>query len=384
MFIFKPSKIIKYIFVLIFVLIIVLSLLNINKYYRENSTFWSRTERIDRHHKAENSGLLNYLSTLVSPRELVQESLGLNLNVPITYLKQEIPLLSFYTPEDLKEAEHTLYENNSSENRDRKPVVKLTFDLRDEERFESTDRENSSKNDSSRSEGSAANNAGQENNNSQKRKQKKVPLIALYHTHTSETYVDDVRANKQGNVAPGKIGNVGRAGQRMADILAEKYNFEVIHTTAVHDKVYHRSYYNSRQTVKKILDKYPDIDILFDIHRDGVKNRAREAYTTRIDGEKMARIMIVVTNGKFDFAHLDLQDRHHVEWNQNLKFAHELAGKMEKMYPGLLKDIRVRETTYNQDLHPQSLLLEIGDYENTTPEVLRSAELMAEVIGEMY
>ena len=92
--------------------------------------------------------------------------------------------------------------------------------------------------------------------------------------------------------------------------------------------------------------------------------------------------MLVVTNGKFDFAHLNLES-HHTQWQQNLTYAKRIAEKMKEMYPGLLQRIEMRDTTYNQDLHPRSLLVEIGDYHNTTHEAVRSARLLADVIASV-
>ncbi|MFW5991748.1 MAG: stage II sporulation protein P [Halanaerobiaceae bacterium] len=218
--------------------------------------------------------------------------------------------------------------------------------------------------------------AGSVNNSNNMR-----PVVALYHSHTSETYIDDPRdQDANGRVFPGNLGQVVRVGQELATILSRKYDFKVIHSTEIHDESYVRSYYNSRKTVKNLLKNEPQLEILFDLHRDGVKSQGREAYTTTFKGKNIARVMIVVTNGKFDFAHLDLEE-HHLQWQQNLNFARTLAAKMEEMYPGLLKRVEIRDTTYNQDLHPQALLLEIGDYQNTTSEALRSAGMVADVIA---
>lgn len=92
--------------------------------------------------------------------------------------------------------------------------------------------------------------------------------------------------------------------------------------------------------------------------------------------------MIVVTNGKFDFARLNLKE-HHQNWKKNLEFAQKMSGKIEEMYPGLLKRLEIRDTTYNQDLHPRALLLEIGDYNNTTTEAINSVRLLADVISSL-
>jgi stage II sporulation protein P len=53
------------------------------------------------------------------------------------------------------------------------------------------------------------------------------------------------------------------------------------------------------------------------------------------------------------------------------------------MYPGLMRPTQVRrDARYNQHLHPNSLLIEIGSVENTLEEALLAAELLANVLAE--
>ena len=120
-----------------------------------------------------------------------------------------------------------------------------------------------------------------------------------------------------------------------------------------------------------------------DVHRNGIKDAKRQDVISTINGKRAAKIMFVVTNGNFDFAHLNLSN-HHLEWQENLKFAQKLEKELKKSYPNLLqKSLEVRDTTYNQDLHPKALLVEIGDYRNTTAEAIYSAKLLAEVINRV-
>ena len=341
----------------ILIIIAVLAGLNINK--NKAIPVWSEQ---DRDYYNRDITLIGKIKNKLSPSNLMYELCRIRPRVPITYLKREIPLLGYYTPEELKKQEQKLYvpqaETKESENR----VIKLEFDMRESRQTEEVKKPEENKRIKSKT---------------------KQPIVLVYHTHTSETYIDDARnQDNNGHVLPGNIGNVAKVGMELANTLSAKYNFKVIHTTKVHDKNYVRSYYNSRQTVKKIINQHSDIDMVFDIHRDGIKDYSEHAYTTMVGGKKIAKVMIVVTNGRFDFAHLNIKD-HHKEWQRNLQYARKMAAKMEEMYPGLLKRIEIRDTTYNQDLHPHSLLLEIGDYHNTTREAIRSAHLVADVIAAL-
>jgi len=335
--------------------------LNFNKFIKNKNSAVPVWSEQDREYYNNNMSLKMKVKNIISPGNLLYQLTRIRPRAPITYLKREIPLLGYYTPEELKKQEQKIYipqiNKSTAENR----VIKLKFDMRQLE--ENIDIKASEIN--------------------RVEKQVEQPVVFVYHTHTSETYIDDVR-NQDGNghVLSGNIGNVAKVGMELADTLSSKYNFQVIHTTKIHDKNYVRSYYNSRQTVKRLLQQQKKIDMIFDIHRDGIKDYTQDAYTTMVNGESTAKVMIVVTNGSFDFAHLNIAD-HHKEWQRNLQYARELAAKMEEMYPGLLKRVEIRDTTYNQDLHPHALLLEIGDYHNSTKEAMRSARLIADVIASL-
>ena len=360
----------KYIVIIFVIIVLFLTGLNFSK-FSGNSLF--------------NNRKYDYLSgtSHFIPGNIFYSITRLELNSPVTYLRREIPLLGHYTPEVLREPSDTAYNIDKADN-----VIKLQFDMREslstsqqnqedreyvsKERQEQLDEKIEEKKD-----------IIEKREEAEKPEEDRSPLIGIYHTHTAETYMDDARP-QDGNarVMPGEIGNVAQVGQALADTLSSKYNYRVIHTTRVHDKEYNRSYYNSRQTVKKMVENNPEMDILLDIHRDGLETPVEGTYTEVIDDRRIAKIMIVVTNGRFDFAHLDLED-HHREWQRNLRFARKLATKMDEMYPGLLKRVEIRDTIYNQDLHPRGLLLEIGDYTNTTGEAVRSARMLADVIAAL-
>lgn len=58
----------------------------------------------------------------------------------------------------------------------------------------------------------------------------------------------------------------------------------------------------------------------------------------------------------------------------------KLKAAADSEYPGLIKDIFIGKGNYNQELMPQSILLEFGTHTSNKEEVLRSTELMADVL----
>lgn len=73
----------------------------------------------------------------------------------------------------------------------------------------------------------------------------------------------------------------------------------------------------------------------------------------------------------------------HENWQKNNRIANDLHNLLEDKYPGLSRGILIRlNSTYNQDLHPGALLVEIGGHWNTLAEAVYGAELFAQVLAE--
>lgn len=192
--------------------------------------------------------------------------------------------------------------------------------------------------------------------------------VLLYHTHNTETYRPTYGVSK----ADGKNGGVVQAAAVLQSALQQKYGVRTVHNTTLHDYPnYNRSYQNSLSTVQQLLQANPKVSAVFDIHRDaGFSSKAPT--TATIHGRSAARIMLVVGANQEN-------------WRENLAFARRLEAKSNALYPGLLRDtIRVKETgRYNQQLHPHSVLLEIGSDLNTQEEADYAAECFAQVICEV-
>ena len=97
------------------------------------------------------------------------------------------------------------------------------------------------------------------------RKNPQVPQILIYHTHSQEEFADSVPGDTETSI-------VG-----MGEVLTEAlqgYGYQVIHDTGVYDLidgVLDRSaaYDYARVAVENILQEYPTIEVIIDLHRDG-------------------------------------------------------------------------------------------------------------------
>lgn len=202
-------------------------------------------------------------------------------------------------------------------------------------------------------------------------------LVAVYHTHTSESYGVSVF---NGHSSPGTRGDIVEVGNELVQRLKIKHGIKAVQSTQVNDAVYRRAYFRSRNVGKELVRQNSDLKMIFDIHRDALAKKDKEVITTTINGKRVAKVMILVARAGPDYK------LSHPNWKKNLKFARKLADKMNAMYPGLLRKGEVKivdNRRYNQDIHPQALLLEFGGVSNTLTEAKRSARLVGDVVASL-
>ena len=192
--------------------------------------------------------------------------------------------------------------------------------------------------------------------------------VILYHTHNAETYLPDDGVSK----VNGQNGGVVDAGKVFQAALQKKYGLRTAHSTTIHDYPnWSRSYQNSLNTARQLLQAYPEAKAVFDIHRD-TGFTSKNTTTATVHGRKAAKIMMVI-------------GCNHENWQENLAFARLLETKCNQLYPGLLREnIRIKETgRYNQQVNGHAVLLEIGSDLNTQAEAEYSMECFAHVVYEV-
>lgn len=203
------------------------------------------------------------------------------------------------------------------------------------------------------------------------------PQVLIMHTHTTEAYEPtgdgyydydfDGRSLSPANSVVG-------VGAVIASELAEK-GITVIHDGMIFDDpLYSNSYSRSHERVKELLEEYPSIKIVLDIHRDGIEyDGIRVAPTTKINGKQAAQMMIIC--GCDDGTGILPR------YEENLKLAAYLQSNIEEKYPTLTRPMLFDYRYYNQDLTTGSLLIEIGTHGNTIEQAKYTAELVGEEIA---
>jgi stage II sporulation protein P len=200
------------------------------------------------------------------------------------------------------------------------------------------------------------------------------PQILIYHSHSQEDFTD----TQPGDVETTVVG----VGNYLTSLLQDRYGYQVIHLTDTFDVVdgeidRNRAYDFAREKVEQVLEENPSIEVVIDLHRDGVDESRH--LVTEIDGKPTAQIMCfnglsyTVNNGPVDYLpNPYIQD--------NLAFSFQLEMQAAMYYPDLYRGIYLAGLRYNLHLRPKALLLEAGAQTNTVEEVKNAMEPFADIL----
>lgn len=201
-------------------------------------------------------------------------------------------------------------------------------------------------------------------------KQGDAPKILIFHTHSQEAFIDSVEGDTDTTI-------VG-----MGKLLAERLNalgIPTIHHPDVYDLINGQldrsaAYEYAEAGVRPILEEHPSIEVVIDLHRDGVGEDTH--LVTEVNGKPTAQIMffngLSRTKDNGDIAYLPnpyIQD--------NLAFSLQMKLAAEQMYPGFTRRIFLRGYRYSLHMRPKSLLIEAGAQTNTVEEMRNAMELLA-------
>ena len=206
------------------------------------------------------------------------------------------------------------------------------------------------------------------------------PQVLIYHTHATESFELTERDFYDSDFST-KTTDPEKSIIAVGDEICmqlEAAGIPYIHDTLVHDyPSYNGSYQSSRETVQQILEEYPSIKIVLDIHRDGIEleDGTRLSPVTEINGKKAAQIMII---SGCDDGTMNMPN-----YLKNFHFASYLQSKLESSYNGLTRPVLFDYRFYNQDLTTGSLLIEVGSHGNSLDQVKYSGELIGKTLAEI-
>ena len=205
----------------------------------------------------------------------------------------------------------------------------------------------------------------------------KVPQILIYHTHSQETFVDSREGKEEDTI-------VG-VGNYLTDLLEEKYGYQVIHVTDAFDMMggtldRSKAYDYARISIEKVLEENPTVEVVIDLHRDGVPDDRR--LVTEVNGKSTAQLLFynglsyTVNQGAVSYL-----PNPYIE--ENLAFSFQLEYQAAQYYPELYRGIYLAGLRYNLHLKPRALLLEAGAQTNTVEEVRNAMEPFADILNRV-
>ncbi len=204
------------------------------------------------------------------------------------------------------------------------------------------------------------------------------PTVLIYHTHTTESFLPS--ADWYDNEYPLRSDDPSRSivavGDAVCAALASK-GISVIHDCTVHDTPYTGAYNRSADTIARILEEYPSIRLVIDIHRDGIASG--EGYlpapVAEIDGRNAAQIMII---SGCENEYIPMPD-----YLENFKLACLIQNTAEEAYPALTRPVLFDYRHYNQSMSTGALLIEVGSHGNSLDEAVYSGELVGYALADV-
>lgn len=195
------------------------------------------------------------------------------------------------------------------------------------------------------------------------------PQILIYHTHSQEAFADS---------GPGQT-VVGVGGYLTSLLEAKGYN--VYHDTTVYDLKNgqldrSKAYNYALDGITNILQQNPSIEVVLDIHRDGVGEDVH--LVTQVDGKDTAQIMFF--NGLSQTPEGPIEYLQNPYREDNLAFSLQMQLDAAAYYPGFTRKIYLKGLRYNEHLRPKSSLIEVGAQNNTYQEALNAMEPLSELL----
>lgn len=208
-------------------------------------------------------------------------------------------------------------------------------------------------------------------------KKKNEPQILIFHTHgASEHFIDSSPDSKEESI----IG----VGSVLADILEDRYGYRVIHDETEYDRINgqidrNKAYNKAYTGIKSTLHRYPGIQVVIDLHRDGVGNKVHRL--TTINGKKTAQVMFfngLSRNRKGAIRYLKNDNL-----QSNLAFSLQMKMKSMELYSDFAKPVYLKGYRYNLHLRKRSLLIELGNENNTLEEAKNAMDPLARILNQV-
>ena len=201
------------------------------------------------------------------------------------------------------------------------------------------------------------------------------PQILIFHTHSQEKFADSTDDDST---------SILGVGDYLTELLTGK-GYNVIHDRSVYDYVdgkldRSKAYTYAEQGIESILESNPSIEVVIDLHRDGVADTTH--LVTEVDGRQMAKIMFFngisysTVKGNINYLYNPYRD-------DNLAMSLQMHLIGEAYYPGFLRRNYINAYRYCLHERAKSMLIEAGAQTNTFEEVKNAMEPLADMLDKL-
>ena len=191
------------------------------------------------------------------------------------------------------------------------------------------------------------------------------PRVLIVHTHATESYLPSSEGNFHKKDEENTVRDVGNVVKE----TLESKGIGVIHDKTLHDyPSYNDSYARSYETTQTLLQKYPTVECVIDLHRDAVSSSSPAA-TVSIGGNVCAKYSYVIGTGT-------------ATYGSNRAFVNELNDIAGNKYGGFTGAVIERGYAYNQGLSSKYLLVEIGFNRNQIEDCRNTARIFGNILAD--
>lgn len=199
-----------------------------------------------------------------------------------------------------------------------------------------------------------------------------APQILIYHTHSREAFADSVEGDENNGI----LG----AGAYLAALLRERYGYNVIHHNGCYDNERDYAYSNALPAIEALLQEYPSIEVVIDLHRDEMP--ADRRLVMDLQGRPTAQFMFF--NGLCRTKKGEIEQLENPYLMDNLALSFQMQAACNEYYPGIARRIYLKAYRYNMHLCPKTLLIELGAQNNTEEEIHNACEPLAHVLDLVF
>lgn len=207
------------------------------------------------------------------------------------------------------------------------------------------------------------------------------PKVLIFHTHSTEGFSD---SDMSKDMAEGIWG----VGERLKEILENEYGIETLHDTGRYDIVNGKgqiigAYERMEPPIRKLLAQYPSIQVVIDMHRDGVPDTVR--LVKNINGKDCAQVMffngLCKLNKNGSLNPIAGLENPYVKDNLALSFNMQVTANT--LFPSFTRRVYLNAYRYSLHMIPKSLLIEVGAQTNTKEEAKNAMEPLAQTLAQV-